>query len=58
MLGALLGALKDQDEEGPSSAEQAFDLVAKEVKSYKGLNYETIGTQGRPSGSRVPVAGG
>ena len=55
VLGALLGAL--QDEEGPSRAEQAFGLVAKAVKSYQGLDYETIGAQGAPSGARVPVPG-
>ena len=55
VLGALLGALRA--EEGPSSAEQAFGLVAKAVKSYKGLDYETIGAQGAPSGARVPVPG-
>ena len=54
MLGALLGAL--EDEEGPSRAEQAFDLVANAVESYKGLNYEAIGSQGGPSGARVPVS--
>lgn len=55
VLGALLGAL--QNEQGPSSAEQAFGLVAASVKSYEGLDYETIGAQGGPSGARVPVAG-
>ena len=55
VLGALLGAL--QNEEGPSNAEQAFGLVANSVESYKGLDYETIGAQGGPSGARVPVAG-
>jgi hypothetical protein len=55
VLGALLGAL--QNEKGPSSAEQAFGLVANSVESYRGLNYETIGVQGGPSGARVPVAG-
>ena len=54
VLGALLGAL--EDEEGPSRAEQAFDLVANAVESYKGLNYEAIGSQGGPSGARVPVS--
>ena len=55
VLGALLGGLRD--EEGPNSAERAFDLVAKAVESYRGLDYKTIGAQGGPSGSRVPVAG-
>ena len=55
VLGALLGAL--QDEEGPSGAEQAFGLVAKAVKSYKGLDYETIGSEGGPSGARATVSG-
>ena len=55
VLGALLGAL--QDVEGPNSAEGAFDLVASAVESYRGLDYETIGAQGAPSGSQVPVAG-
>ena len=55
VLGALLGAL--QDEEGPSTAEQAFDLVAKTVKSFRGLDYETIGAHGAPSGALVPVPG-
>jgi len=55
VLGALLGAL--QNEEGPSSAEQAFGLVANSVESYRGLDYETIGAQGGPSGALVPVAG-
>ena len=55
VLGALLGAL--QDEDGPNSAERAFDLVASAVESYRGLDYETIGAQGGPSNSQVPVAG-
>ena len=55
VLGALLGALRD--EEGPSSAGQAFGLVASAVESYRGLDYDRIGAQGRPSGARVPVAG-
>jgi len=44
VLGALLGAL--QDEEVPSKAEQAFGLVVHAVKSYKGLDYATIGDHG------------
>ena len=55
VLGALLGALGG--EEGPSTAEQAFGLVAKAVESYEGLDYETIGAEGAPSGSFVPVPG-
>ena len=55
VLGALLGALKG--EAGPSRAEDAFGLVAKAVKAYEGLDYETIGAQGGPSGTPVPVPG-
>ncbi len=51
VLGALLGAL--QGKEGPSQAGQAFGLVTKAVRSYKGLDYETIGAQGGPSGAPV-----
>jgi len=54
VLGALLGALVD--EKGPSTAEQAFGLVAKAVGSYQGLDYETIGTQGAPSGALVAMS--
>ena len=53
VLGALVGAL--QGEDGPNTAEKAFDLVAQAIKSYKGLDYETIGAQGGPSGAPVPV---
>ncbi len=53
VLGALLGAL--QEEKGPNSAEEAFGLLVKVVKSYKGLDYETIGTVGGPSETRVTV---
>jgi NADH-quinone oxidoreductase subunit G len=53
VLGALVGAL--QGEDGPSTAEQAFGLVAQAVKSYKGLDYETIDAQGGPAGAPVPV---
>ena len=56
VLGALVGAL--QGEDGPNTAEKAFDLVAQAIKSYKGLDYETIGPQGGPSGVPVPVPGG
>ncbi len=55
VLGALVGAL--QGEDGPSTAEKAFDLVAQAIMSYKGLDYETIGAQGGPSGAPVPVSG-
>jgi len=55
VLGALVGAL--QGEDGPNTAEKAFDLVAQAIKSYKGLDYETIGAQGGPSGAPVPVPG-
>ncbi len=55
VLGALLGAL--QGEEVPSKAEQAFGLVVRAVKSYKGLDYETIGDHGGPSVTPVPVPG-
>ena len=51
VLGALLGALRD--EEGPSTADQAFELVAKAVESYKGLDYDTIGAGGVQSGVHV-----
>ncbi len=53
VLGALVGAL--QGEDGPNTAEKAFDLVAQAIKSYKGLDYETIGARGGPSGAPVPV---
>ena len=53
VLGALVGAL--QGEDGPNTAEKAFELVAQAIKSYKGLEYETIGAQGGPSGAPVPV---
>ena len=53
VLGALVGAL--QGEDGPNTAEKAFDLVAQAIKSYKGLDYETIGAHGGPSGAPVPV---
>ena len=56
VLGALVGAL--QGEDGPNTAEKAFDLVAQAIESYKGLDYETIGAQGGPSGVPVPVSGG
>ena len=55
VLGALVGAL--QGEDGPNTAEKAFDLVAQAIKSYKGLDYETIGAQGGPPGAPVPVPG-
>ena len=55
VLGALVGAL--QGEDGPNTAEKAFDLVAQAIKSYKGLDYETIGAQGGPSEAPVPVPG-
>ena len=55
VLGALVGAL--QGEDGPNTAEKAFDLVAPAIKSYKGLDYETIGAQGGPPGAPVPVPG-
>ena len=55
VLGALSGALKE--EEGPTRVEQAFGLVAKAGKSYKELDYETIGAQGGLSRARVPVPG-
>jgi len=55
VLGALVGAL--QGEDGPNTAEKSFDLVAQAIKSYKGLDYETIGAQGGPSGAPVPVPG-
>ena len=55
VLGALMGAL--QDEEGPRRTAQAFGLVANAVKSYEGLDYETIGAEGGPSGARVTVQG-
>jgi len=55
VLGALMGAL--QNAEGPSRADHAFGLVAKAVKSYKGMNYETIGAQGTPSQARETVSG-
>ena len=55
VLGALVGAL--QGEDGPNTTEKAFDLVAQAIKSYKGLDYETIGAQGGPSGAPVPVPG-
>ena len=55
VLGALVGAL--QGEDGPNTVEKAFDLVAQAIKSYKGLDYETIGAQGGPSGAPVPVPG-
>ena len=55
VLGALSGALRG--EEAPSQAAQAFSLVANTVASYAGLDYETIGVQGGPSGTREPVPG-
>ncbi|MED5563435.1 MAG: 2Fe-2S iron-sulfur cluster-binding protein [Gemmatimonadota bacterium] len=55
VLGALVGAL--QGEDGPNTAEKAFDLVAQAIKAYKGLDYETIGAQGGPPGAPVPVPG-
>jgi NADH-quinone oxidoreductase subunit G len=55
VLGALVGAL--ENEEGPGTAAQAFDLVSNSVESYEGLTYETIGTQGAPAQTRVPVQG-
>jgi NADH-quinone oxidoreductase subunit G len=55
VLGALVGALENGD--GPGTAAQAFDLVSKAVESYEGLTYETIGTQGAPAQTRVPVQG-
>ena len=54
VLGALLGSLRD--EKGPSRAEQAFGLMASAVTSYEGMDYETIGAGGVPSGARTPVS--
>ena len=54
VLGALLGVLHDED--GPSRAEQAFGLVADPVECYNGMDYESIGSEGEPSGARVPLA--
>ena len=54
VLGALLGSLRD--EEVPRSAEQAFGLVASAVMSYAGMDYETIGAEGEPSGARAPLS--
>lgn len=56
VLGALVGALRD--EKGPSTAEQAFGLIAKDVEAYTGLDYETIGTGGGPDAAVVPGAAG
>jgi len=53
VLGALSGALRG--EEAPGQAAQAFALVANAVVSYAGLDYETIGVRGGPSGAREPV---
>ena len=55
VLGALSGAL--QGEAAPTQAAQAFALVADAIASYAGLDYETIGTRGGPSGAREPVPG-
>ena len=55
VLGALVGALRNTL--GPSRADHAFGLVAEAVGSYEGMSYETIGTRGTPSQSRVTVPG-
>ena len=55
VLGALLAALRDED--GPSNPAQAFELVAQTVPSYEGMEYETIGMRGMPSGAPAPVVG-
>jgi NADH-quinone oxidoreductase subunit G len=55
VIGALSGALEEQ--EGPSDAGEAFQVVTEMVEAYRGLTYDAIGSQGASSEVPVPVAG-
>jgi len=55
VIGALSGALGEQ--EGPSDASEAFQVVTEMVEAYRGLTYDAIGSQGASSEVPVPVAG-